>query len=275
MKYLSEDLIRKSFLRLKQKKSGGKKGVERTSALMCFLAFDALMKRTGISPPLNLDPEDSHGKNNRDVLTREFVRLVLVKTIETSACHVIDLGKIELGGNPPDKRFSSNFLTVSLKKATKTGECYDYPSRPRNPLMVLGPAATGLTWGMDRHPDWKENLPVFLQERKTKTPFHDLACFVLRQRIIDEEAEDLSQALVSGLSELFTQELAEFWARKLALEKVYLEKTDSPFQESLPHPFDDHSWLGDTEQADRVLALNSRINYLEGLLRLHHIAFDD
>ena len=76
MKYLNENLIRDSYLRLRQKKVGGKKGLERTSALMCFLALDALLKRTGINPPLNLDPEDSSGKTNRDVLTREFARLV-------------------------------------------------------------------------------------------------------------------------------------------------------------------------------------------------------
>lgn len=275
MKYLNENLIRDSYLRLRQKKVGGKKGLERTSALICFLALDALLKRTGVNPPLTLDPEDSTGKTNRDVLTREFARLVHLKTTESGLCHVLDLGEITIGGTPPDKRFSSNFLTVSLKAATTSSEAYGYPSRPRNPLIFLGPKATGLTWGMDRHPDWKKNLPVFLQDRKTKTPFHDLACFVLRQRGMESTSTSLEEGLMNGLSEMFTDELCAFWRTQLTLEKVYATKIDLPFQDSQPSPFADLSWLGNTEEADPTVVLNSRINYLEGLLKMHHISFDE
>jgi len=224
---------------------------------------------------LNLDPDDSEGKTNRDTLTREFARFVLLKTIESTPCHVVDLGKMEIGKSSPDKRFSSNFLTVSLKAATKNSEAYEYPSRPRNPLIVLGPVATGITWGMDRHSDWKENLPVFLQERNTQTSFYDLACFVLRQRILDDTTETLEKSLIGGLSEIFTQDLVEYWSKQLSLEKVYVQENEHPYQATSPRPFEDHSWLGNTEEADGVLALKTRISYLEGLLRMHHIAFEE
>lgn len=273
MKYLSEKLIQDSFLRLRSQKGGGKKGVERTSALMYFLAFDALLKRTGINPPLDLNPESSSGKNNRDFLTREFARLVLIKTVGLHPCHVLDLGEIKIDGHAPEKRFSSNFLTVSVKKSTTSEKVYEYPSRPTNPLLVLGPKATGLTWGIDRHSDWKENLPVFLNGRQTKTPFHDLACFVLRQRGFDSAPDSLQDGLVDGLSEVFTEELCSFWKTQLSMEKVYAQKVDEPFQDSAPSPFADHSWASGTDSVDETAALNERIGYLEGVLKMHHIEF--
>lgn len=272
MRYLKENLIRESFLRLRQTESGGKKGLERTSALMCFLALDALLKRTSITPPVDLDPDDNNGKNNRDVLTREFTRLVQLKN-GSEPYHVLNLGEVSIGGNSPEKRFSSNFLTTGMKKATTSQTKYDYPSRPC-PLIVLGTKATGLKWGIDRHPDWKKNLPVFLEGRKTKTPFHDLACFVLRQRGFISSADNLQDGLVDGLSEIFTPELCEFWKSRLALEKVYFGKVEEPFQDAAPSPFADCSWVGDLK-VDEASALASRVSYLEGLLRLHHIPFEE
>lgn len=129
MRYLNENLIRESFLRLRQNETGGKTGLERTSALMCFLAFDALLKRTSVTPPLDFDPEASIGNNNRSGLTREFSRLVQLKN-GSEPYHVINLGEVTVGGNPPEKRFSSNFLTTGMKKATTSATSYDYPTRP-------------------------------------------------------------------------------------------------------------------------------------------------
>lgn len=272
MKYLNESVIRDSFLRLRPQRGGGKKGIERTSALMCFLAFDALLKRTGLNAPLDLDPEGTNGKNNRDFLTREFARLVFIKNIGSRPCHVLDLGTIKIDGHAPEKRFSSNFLTVSLKKATTSEKAYEYPSRPSNPLLVLGPKATGLTWGIDRHQEWKTNMPVFLHERQTKTPFHDLACFVLRQRGFDSAPGSLQDGLNEGLSAIFTSELSDFWRSQLSLEKVYAPKVDDPFQDSAPTPFADHAWAGGDEE-DESAVLKERITYLEGLLKMNHIDF--
>ncbi len=274
MQYLNENLIRESFLRLRQKETGGKIGLERTSALMCFLAFDALLKRTSINPPVDLDPEVSNGKNNRDVLTREFARLVQLKN-GAEPYHVLNLGEVEIGGSSPEKRFSSNFLTVSVKKSTTSEKVYEYPSRPTNPLLVLGPKATGITWGIDRYSEWKANLPVFLQGRKTKTPFHDLACFVLRQRGFFSSATTLQEGLMDGLAEIFTPELCAFWKTQISLEKVYAEEVQDPFQDTAPNPFGDCSWMGDMQPVNEMLTLTSRVNYLEGLLRVHKIPFDE
>jgi hypothetical protein len=233
-----------------------------------------MLKRTGVDLPVNLDPEDNVGKNNRDFLTREFARLVQIKNVELEPCHVLNLGEVTLGGNSPEKRFSSNFLTVSLKSATTANKAYNYPSRPK-PLVVLGPKATGLTWGIDRHPNWKENLPCFLQERKTSTPFHDLACFVLRRHGFISEATSLQEGIMDGLSEIFTQELCDYWKEKLASEKVFLRPVKDPFQDSVPNVFADHSWASRGKGADEKVALSSRINYLEGLLKVHNIEFNE
>lgn len=273
MRYLNEQLIRDSFLRLRQNETGGKTGLERTSALMCFLAFDALLHRTGVNPPVDFDPEVSLGNNNRAGLTREFTRLVQLRN-GTEPYHVLNLGEVSIGGNSPEKRFSSNFLTTGMKKATTSQNVYEYPNRPC-PLIVLGPEATGVTWGMDRHADWKKNLPVFLQGRKTKTPFTDLAIFVLRQRGIESEASTLPEVLNDGLCEVFTQELCEFWKKQISLEKIYFEEVPEPFQDTAPAPFADCSWLGDLQPVNEVAMLSSRITYLEGLLQMHHIPFDE
>lgn len=272
MKYLDENIVKESFLRLKQKEAGGKTGLERTSALMVFLAFDALLKRTNIKPPIDLDPDVLSGKANRDVLTREFSRLVQLKN-GSDPYHVLNLGEVTIGGSP-EKRFSANFLTVPMKAATNSTNAYGYPSRPKNPLLALGPKATGLTWGMDRHREWRENLPVFLLGRKTKIPFHDLACFVLRQKGFNSSATTLQEALMDGLEEVFTSELCAFFKRRLSLEKVYAENVISPFQTTVPNLFDDCSWLGEMQPANETHSLLARINYLEGLLHLHHIPFE-
>lgn len=274
MQYLNENLIRESFLRLRQNESGGKIGLERTSALMCFLAFDALLKRTSVTPPLDFDPEVSIGNNNRSGLTREFSRLVQLKN-GSEPYHVINLGEVTVGGNTPEKRFSSNFLTTGMKKATTSATAYDYPTRPSNPLLILGPKATGLIWGMDRHSNWKENLPVFLEGRKTKTPFTDLAIFVLRQRGFESTATMLQEGLIDGLCEIFTPELCEFWKKQVTLEKVYFEEVENPFQNSTSFPFADCSWMGDFQPINETVALSSRVTYLEGLLHMHNIPFEE
>ena len=273
MRYLYENLIQDSFLRLRQNETGGKTGLERTSALMCFLAFDALLKRTSITPPLDFDPEVSIGNTNRAGLTREFTRLVQLRN-GAVPYHVLNLGEVTEGGTPPEKRFSSNFLTTGMKKATTSQSVFEYPSRPC-PLIVLGPKATNITWGMDKHPAWKENLPVFLHGRKTKTSFHDLACFVLCQRGFLSEAATLQEGLMDGLSEVFTPELCEFWRKQICLEKVYAEEVQEPFQDEMPNTFADCSWMGELQPGNGEASLESRVVYLEGLLQMHNIPFEE
>lgn len=273
MRYLNKKLVQESFLRLRQNEPGGKIGIERTSALICFLAFDALLKKTSITPPIDLDPEVGTGKTNRDILTREVTRIVQLKN-GSEPFQVLSLGEVTRGGNPPEKRFSSNFLTTGMKKATTSATAYDYPSRPC-PLLVLGPKATGLTWGIDRHSDWQKNLPVFLQGRKTKTPFTDLAIFVLRQRGFESTATVLQDGLIDGLREIFTPDICEFWKKQITLEKVYFGTVENSFQDVASTPFADCSWMGDSQPIDESTALTSRVSYLEGLLKMHNISFEE
>jgi len=73
--YLNKCLIEESFLRLSSKKQGGKTTLERTSALMYFLSFDATVKKLTKSP-IDLNPNTANGKNNRSAMELEFVRLL-------------------------------------------------------------------------------------------------------------------------------------------------------------------------------------------------------
>lgn len=273
MRYLNENLLKEAYLRLRQKEIGGKAGLERTSALMYFLAFDAVIKRTGLTPPIDLDPEISSGKNNREIFAREFARLVQLRS-GVNSCQVSNLGEVD-SGKSPEKRFSSNFLTVSLKKATTSEQNHEYPSRPTRPLLMLGPKATNLKWGVDRHPDWKVNLPVYLSGRRTKTPFRDLACFVLRQRGFDPLIATLRDSLSHGLKETFTNDLYDFWKMQLSLEEIYADKVTEPFQLTMPNVFGDCTWLGEGKNTDELASLSMRVNYLEGLLRVHKIPFEE
>lgn len=272
MKYLDANLIQESFLRLRQNEPGGKRGLERTSAVVYFLAFDAMLKRTGIKTPVDLDPEENIGKNNRDRFTREFTRIVHIKNIGQKSCQVLNLGEVSISSTQPEKRFSANFLTVPLKEATTMNSESVYPNRPK-PLFIMGPQATGLTWGIDRHPDWKQNLPCFFQERKTNTPFHDLACFVLRKYGFESSAASLEDGIADALGEIFTSDLCEYWKSKLSLEKPYVRSAANHFQPECPDVFSDHSWALIEKEADEAAALAARVAYLEGLLKMHDIAF--
>jgi hypothetical protein len=275
MYYLNDQLLQESFLRLRKEESGGKIGTERTSALFQFLAFNALQKRTGMPSPIDLDPDSSAGKINRDLLTTEFCRLSLIKGLGINMfCHVPDLGKVNVDNHSPEKRFSSNFLTVTLKKATTSDSEVAYPSRPSNPLLILGPKATKLTWGIGFHPNWKQNLPVFLEGRKTRTPFTDLACFVLRQRGYEDRPENLQTALSIGLDEVFTEELSNYWSEQIKCEKFYLTVPEIVFQQTSPNPFEDYSWAISEEGGSELLKLKERITYLEGRLDMNNINYD-
>lgn len=272
-RFISESLIRESFLRLRQTDPQGKKGLERTTALFCFLAFDALLKRTGKNPPISLDPESSEGRNNRETLTSEFACLTQLKG-GSNPLSMLNLGEVTFGGSSPELRFSANFLTVPVKKSTTSITVYNYPNRPRNPLLVLGPKATGYKWGIDRHSQWSVNLPIFLQGRFSKTPFFDLACVILRQRKLTVESKDIFDNIIFGLSECFTPDLCDFWKKRLSLERVYGTRHANPLQNDSPAPFADTSWVVNNKPVSSDHNLKTRIKYLEGLLRIHNIPFD-
>ena len=230
-KYLTQELVCKSFARLSSRNTTGKTHMERTSALMYFLSVDAAFKHFGENS-LDLNPDSLEGKNSRKQVELEFTRLVLVGNSHGTVRQVIELGKIDAAGTDPEKRISSNFFTVPLKKATNQTTPFYYPSRPKHPLFKMGLAATGKKWGVRLHDNWMTNLLAMLTTIKGATPSLDLAVFVCRDSAIDDGAADICMALEEQLKKRFTKNLADFWIQRIEKEKVMAH--------GLPPPFADH-----------------------------------
>lgn len=229
-KYLSQELVCKSFERLASRNTIGKTHMERTSALMYFLAVDAAFKHFGVSS-LDLNPEILEGKNSRKQVELEFTRLVLVGNSHGGVRQVTELGKIEEAGTHPEKRISSNFLTVPLKKASNQTSPFYYPSRPKHPLFKMGLAATGKQWGVSFHDNWMSNFLAILTTIKGSTPSLDLAVFVCRDSAVDDGATDIFTALEEQLKKRFTRNLADFWIQRIEKEKVMARGVEVPFAE--------------------------------------------
>ncbi|MCF8723334.1 hypothetical protein LQ236_001354 [Nitrospina gracilis] len=272
-------MIELSFKRLAPISSAGKKPLERTSALMYFLAFDAAVKKLGCCP-LDMNPRSIKGKNNRQVMELEFIKLMQLKPSEDKeARHVVVLGKVEKGGTPPEKRISSNFFTVPVKKASESAEACNYPNRPA-PLLKMGSAAARIKWGIDYHNDWKTNLPKLLVELKGNTPFTDLAVFVTRNDPIPKDYTKVHEALSFAIRNRFGQDLATFWEKRMDAEKVFVKHCEDPFRSSYSDPLTADAFTMECNGSDRAAlktldkdVLADRIVYLEGLLDAQDIEY--
>jgi hypothetical protein len=218
-KYFDPEFVSRSFKRLASRKRGGKTHLERTSVLMYFLAIDAALKHFDVNI-LDLNPDSLDGKNNRKQVELEFTRLVLIDKSQYILKQVNELGKINTGGTNPEKRISSNFFTVPLKKASGQNEPYYYPRRPSAPLLKMGPAATNKKWGIQYHNDWSLNFPVLLSEVKYPTSALDLAIFVCRDCQFDDEAIEIFSILNEQLRKRFTKKMADYWVSKIDKEKI-------------------------------------------------------
>jgi hypothetical protein len=275
--YFNEKQLSISFQRLSaRKRTDGKKSkthLERTSALMCFLAFDATCKVTG-TEKLDLNPNTVDGKANRSLMAIEFSKLVLLSGNSEQQTQVMELGKIAVNEKNPEVRFSSNFLTVPLKKATgQASECH-YPSRPSSTrVLKLGEAATGLQWGISYHEDWKASLPKLLSEVKEPTPFTDLAIFVMRNTTL--KGKSYTEALSNSLTCRFTNKLMHFWVERIKKEKLLAKHIlDDPF--SVQHQPFNCAVAGETNcrfEGTHRDALISYIIKLENLLKANQVVF--
>jgi hypothetical protein len=277
--YLNPKLVELSFKRLAPSSNAGKRPLERTSALMYFLAFDAAVKNVGCCP-LDLNPNSLEGRNNRQFVELEYLKLVKLKSsTDRQVRHVVVLGKIDKGGTAPEKRISSNFFTVPVKKASESVKVYNYPNRP-SPLLKMGSAATQIKWGVNYHNDWKLSFPNFLGDLKGNTPFTDLAVFVSRNDHLPDNSEKLHEALASVIQERFSEDLATFWARRMDAEKIFFKHGDDPFRSSYSDPLAEDSLsmekLGGNKESLKTLdrqILIDRIVYLEGLLDAQEIEY--
>ncbi len=267
-KYLNTDMVSRSFKRLSSRKKAGKTHLERTSVLMYFLAFDAACKYFDAGA-LDLNPDSLDGKNNRKQVEVEYTKLILLEKTSDVFKQVTELGKICVGGTTPEKRISSNFFTVPLKKASEQKEPYFYPKRPATPLLKMGPAATGKPWGITYGDDWASNLPLLISEIKESTPFLDLAFFVCRDCGFDDKFNDGISAVSDQLQKRFTKKLADFWVTRIDKEKVLAKHLDSPFADH--HSYFVRSYAEDAGEINgyekmKKSELIERIKYLEKIL---------
>lgn len=217
--YLNPDRVRESFDRLASRENTGKAHLERTSAVLYFLAFDAACHSTE-KKILDLNPDKLEGKNNRKQLEQEFSKLVLLDIDHGQPIQYLEFGKIDAENTAPEKRISSNFLTVPLKKAATQTEPFYYPRRPNNPLLKLGTVATGKTWGMSHHEDYEKNFFIVLGSAKSSTPAYDLAVVLLRNSKIPADCDDIFDGLTKLLHQKFTQRVSDFLAQRIEKEKI-------------------------------------------------------
>lgn len=270
-KYFSSHQTLACFERLASSKTEGKTALERTSGLMYFLAFEAASKNAG-ELLLDLNPDKIAGIHSRKAIELEFTKLVLVRNSNGIPYQVYELGKVAKGGTTPEKRISSNFFTVPLKKASEQLAPYHYPKRPV-PLMNLGQAATGVKWGISRHANWEANLPRFFSEITGSTFFTDLAVFVARDTPIpDPQAKNCVDALAASLEKKFPTDLFEFWMDRIRKEQVLTRHLANPFcdvyEPMLEHPHSNEKPFDEGREDSK-----SRIAYLEGLLRNNGIDY--
>lgn len=279
--YLKPTLVLESFKRLSSRNNEGKKSLERTSALMYFLSFDAAVKNIGYFP-IDLNPNSFEGKSGRDIVQLEFVKLVHLKqSNDMQVRQVLILGKIDTGGTLPEKRISSNFFTVPLKKASENAKEYVYPNRPA-PVLKMGFSATGKKWGVDYHDQWRDNLPKLLSDVKSNTAFSDLAIFVLRNEKLPDGFQGLRKTLFESIKSKFSISLADYWCNQMEAESVFFKHGNNPFQdyyeESLPE--ENVSGLTRSLYRDKLNSLDreallERVNYLESVLDREKIEYRD
>lgn len=229
-KFLSADLMCKSFGRLSARDSGGKKHLERTSALLYFLAFDAACKHFKVKS-LDFTPETFQGRNHRKQFELEFTRLVVLDNAPDNIKQVIELGKVDQSGKNPENRVSSNFFSVPVKKGANGDEGYVYPGRPKAPVLSMGKVFTKIPWGVARHNQWKSNLPELLSEAKSSTPNVDLALFAIRDVPIRSELGDIFSIIIESLKSKFTTELCEYFSGKFKEEKVFVTHIGNAFSD--------------------------------------------
>ena len=261
-KYLSQEFVCESFERLSSRNKTGKTHMERTSALMYFLSIDAAFKYFDVSI-LDLNPDTLDGRNSRKQVELEFTRLVLVGNSHEGIRQVTELGKIEDAGSHPEKRISSNFLTVPLKKASNQTTPFYYPNRPKHPLFKMGLAATGKKWGVSLHDNWMSNFLAILTTIKGSTPLLDLAVFVCRDCVIDDGTTDIFTALKEQLKKRVTIKLAEFWIQRIEKERIISRRIQSPFA-------DEHApFVNVYKQAHTTVKKYSQMNKSELIARIH------
>lgn len=214
--YIQPTLVKDAFLRLKTNTTAGKRSLERTSSLMVFLSYAAMAKKYD-REIIDVDFDNAEGEKIRTELSLEFDRLLGVASQKS----IVELGAVTFGGKNPRERLSSNFLTTHIPAARKQAGAFLYPKRPQPPVLVLGKGGTGLTNGIKKNQDWSAGLEAHLTDVQSRTPFSDLAIFVLRGKAVEDCGKCIQDVLASELKKLYPADVAEFWRMKMKAERPF------------------------------------------------------
>lgn len=276
-KFLSANLISTCFSRLSARESGGKKHLERTSALLYFLAFDAACKHFEVKT-LDFTPETFQGRNHRKQFELEFARLAVLERTPDNLKQVTEFGKIDLNGTSPEQRISSNFFSVPVKKASSRADPYLYPSRPKAPVLSMGKSSATIPWGVTFNDQWQSNLPKLLSEVRQSTPNIDLALFAVRDIPIREESEEIFPMIIESLRSKFTIELCEYFSSKFEKEKIFanhLKYVFTDHYESFASLYEEEFTTEFNYKQLKKDELIERILFLEDIIKNNNISIED
>ena len=271
--YINESIVKCAFKRLGARINKGKSLMEKTSALMYFLAFDSVAKQIG-RKTFDLSPKGS----NRKKMTAEYYSLVVLSNSINEVKYFAELGKIEIGRDDKciDRRISSNFFTVSLTNASKVATTSNYPKRPK-PLLSIGPGIVQGNWGITYSSAWESNIPFFLADVQSNTSFTDLALLVCRNEEYDGNSCNLQEILSCLLKRKFTKRVADFWVTRLCSERIFVKHIDE--NNLLSAQYGNYNWDCGITRQEELQSMNkegliSRILDLENILDRNNISYD-
>ena len=222
--YIKSKIIGNAFKRLRESESSlGKKGLERTTSLFRFLAFDMLCKERGENILL-FDPDSALGRDNREKLIGYYSEIALIEIKEDRKEWLIDnLGSCNTDGKRSCRgKVANDFLTTHLKKASEAGKILPYPRRPKT-LMTLGHKISGKAWGIEKHFDWSANINLFIEDRRSLHPWTDLLIVLMRKYDLPPSTS-FYDSIFYYLEKKFTLDLTRFFKQRIQFDKKgYIE----------------------------------------------------
>jgi tRNA A37 threonylcarbamoyladenosine biosynthesis protein TsaE len=207
--YISQETLEASFAEMKEATPTAKTGMERTTSLFRFLAFDILSHEE--KKDILAFPPDASDMRNRLIDKYDL----LAKTSLDS--EVSNFGGVGTPGRFGIARIGNDFLTSQLKQGSerRLDQGVAYPSRPAPILQIAcGPNY----WGVKKHSDWKTNLNAFLEGRSSR-PFTNLSIYCLRTTDFGQVGNRRPiEVITEGLKKLFSSAVASYFVSRIELE---------------------------------------------------------
>jgi 5-methylcytosine-specific restriction protein B len=223
--FISQQTLETAFLAMKEASPSPKMGMERTTSVFRFLAFNMLCREEG-EAMLDFSPENSDMRNR---LIEKYDEIAKVGK-DSEVCN---LGSVVTPGRFGAARIGNDFLTAQLKQGSERrgSDGVPYPSRPAPILQIACGAGH---WGVKRHFEWKSNLRRFLEGRSSK-PFTNLVIYLLRSFDLgDVNGRTAMQVIDEGIGLLFPADVAAFLNERIESENASIGGLLCEFQVNEP-----------------------------------------